>query len=272
MGRWLLLILVGMAIAGCVTDADRRVRANDRVAYRVRSGETLDSIAWRFNLDVNDVACWNRLRSAAQVRPGQLIFLSPPKKKDWWSRLYCRSSRHRATAASSRETTSATRRPPVVGPAEPTMVESSHRPQPRPIVITPPPRVHPLPAPMAVDWQWPLRDRDGSPPFVEQAPGKAGVLLRGRVGQPVFAAADGKVVYSGNNLKGYGELVIVKHNDELISAYGFNRRLFAPEGLWVKKGQKIAELGRQPDGRTVLYFDIRRFGKSVDPLRYLPRR
>ena len=94
--------------------------------------------------------------------------------------------------------------------------------------------------------------------------------LRGRPGELVRAAASGKVVYSGNNLKGYGELIIIKHSDTLVSAYGFNRKRFVSEGMWVRKGQKIAEMGVQPNGDTVLYFDIRRLGRSVDPLRYLP--
>ncbi len=84
------------------------------------------------------------------------------------------------------------------------------------------------------------------------------------------AAASGKVVYSGNNLKGYGELIIIKHSNTLVSAYGFNRKRFVSEGMQVRKGQKIAEMGVQPNGEAVLYFDIRRSGRSVDPLRYLP--
>ena len=270
--RLSLSILIGVMIAGCVTDADRRHRsgADQRPAYIVHSGDTLDSIAWKFNLDVNDVACWNRMFRSREIRAGQLIFLGPPREKDRFAWLYCRSSRSNRNSARQRPTAPVASRPAPARAQPPARIQPPVRTQP--VVVAKPRDVEPLPGTMAVDWQWPLVDRDGQPPYVEQAVGKAGVMIKGRPGQAVFAAADGKVVYSGNNLKGYGELVIIKHNDELISAYGHNRRLFAPEGLWVKKGRKIAELGVQPDGRAMLYFDIRRFGKSVDPLRYLPGR
>jgi lipoprotein NlpD len=96
--------------------------------------------------------------------------------------------------------------------------------------------------------------------------------VRGRDGAPVVAAADGEVVYSGNGLVGYGELVIIKHSPAFLSAYGHNRRRLVTEGQRVKAGQQIAEMGRASSGFDALHFEIRRSGRPVDPLQFLPPR
>ncbi len=95
--------------------------------------------------------------------------------------------------------------------------------------------------------------------------------IAGKLGQPVMAAASGKVVYSGNGLIGYGNLVIIKHDTHYLSAYGHNRRLLVKEGGEVKQGEKIAEMGDSGKEGVVLHFEIRRDGKPIDPLRYLPK-
>jgi lipoprotein NlpD len=102
------------------------------------------------------------------------------------------------------------------------------------------------------------------------AAGSKGIDISGELGQPVQAVADGKVVYSGSALKGYGELIIVKHDDTYLSAYGHNRRRLAKEGDTVRAGQTIAELGVGPEQKPLLHFEIRENGKPVDPLGYLP--
>lgn len=94
----------------------------------------------------------------------------------------------------------------------------------------------------------------------------------GKLGQPVIAAAGGKVVYSGNGLNGYGNLVIVKHNDTYLSAYAHNRKLLVKEGDMVESGQQIAEIGMINQSTALLHFEIRKQGKPVDPLKYLPKR
>jgi lipoprotein NlpD len=118
-------------------------------------------------------------------------------------------------------------------------------------------------------WQWP-------------APGKViegfdetrnkGIDIAGNDGDPVLAAADGEVVYVGAALRGYGNLVIVKHSEEFISAYAHNKQILVKQGQAVKRGQRIAEIGRSDADRTKLHFEIRRQGKPVDPLKYLPAR
>jgi lipoprotein NlpD len=120
-----------------------------------------------------------------------------------------------------------------------------------------------------IRWQWPTQGklRNGYNP----AKGKKGLDIEGKEGQPILAAAQGKVVYSGDGLIGYGNLVIIKHNDAYLSAYGHNRRLLVKEGNTVKTGQKIAEMGDSGKQGVILHFEIRRDGKPVDPLRYLPK-
>jgi lipoprotein NlpD len=103
-------------------------------------------------------------------------------------------------------------------------------------------------------------------------PGKKGVDIIGMRGQPVYAAAPGKVVYSGDGLLGYGPLVIIQHNDTFLSAYAYNEKLLVREGEQVALGQRIAEMGTNGTDRGMLHFEIRHRGKPVDPMLYLPAR
>lgn len=134
-------------------------------------------------------------------------------------------------------------------------------------------RADPQPKPRAaeadrVDWAWPAAGR-----VVEKFEGNSkGLGIAGRTGEPVLAAGDGRVVYSGSGLRGYGQLVIIKHNETYISAYAHNSRILVKEGQQVAKGQKIAEMGSSDADRTKLHFEIRRQGKPVDPLGHLPER
>ena len=119
-----------------------------------------------------------------------------------------------------------------------------------------------------VDWTWPAsgQSSDG----VGQ--GKKGIDIFGQLGQPVLAAAAGKVMYSGSGIRGYGNLVIIKHNSNLLSVYAHNKTIVVKEGQMVSKGQQIAEMGKSDSNAVKLYFEIRRQGKPVDPSRFLPSR
>jgi lipoprotein NlpD len=141
----------------------------------------------------------------------------------------------------------------------------------RPATSRPPPRPAPPPASSGIAWKWPA---DGTlvARFEAGEPTRQGIDIAGNPGDPVRAAADGVVVYSGSGLVGYGELVIVKHNDAWLSAYGHNRARKVNEGQLVKAGEQIAEMGRSGAARDMLHFEVRHNGKPVDPLRYLPPR
>jgi lipoprotein NlpD len=120
----------------------------------------------------------------------------------------------------------------------------------------------------APGWAWPASGKVSE----SYAKTGSGIRIAGTEGQPVSASAAGEVVYAGSGLKSYGQLVIVKHNETWLTAYGFNSRLLVKEGDRVASGQRIAAMGRNSRGRELLHFEIRRNGKPVDPMRYLPKR
>jgi lipoprotein NlpD len=120
----------------------------------------------------------------------------------------------------------------------------------------------------SVEWAWPVAGKILA--GFNDSSGSKGVDIAGTRGQPVHAAASGKVVYSGAGLRGYGKLVIIKHNKTYLSAYAHNSQILVKEGQEVAKGQKIAEVGDSDTDRTKLHFEIRKLGKPIDPMRYLP--
>lgn len=120
-------------------------------------------------------------------------------------------------------------------------------------------------------WQWPVKGKVVST-FKRGDALRKGIKVAGKQGDSIIAAESGKVVYSGSGLIGYGRLIIIKHNDKYLSAYGHNRKLLVKQGQQVTKGQKIAELGTSNDGKPLLHFEIRRNGKPVNPLGLLPKR
>lgn len=193
----------------------------------VRRGETLFSIAWRYDKDPRELARWNGLGDGSLIYPGQSIRLTPP-----------------AAASGSQS-------------------RGASKPAPRPLP--------PLPAQPAPPWDWPTDGRV-SVEFGGKPGTGTGILIDGIAGQPVRAAASGRVVYAGSGLIGYGQLIILKHNDTYLSAYGYNASLLAKEGQTIDKGQRIATMGEGPERKARLHFEIRRNGKPVNPRQYLPAR
>ena len=147
---------------------------------------------------------------------------------------------------------------PAVSPAAPSEPASTATPAPAPAIAGGP------------RWRWPTQGQIIGR-YVAGDPTQQGIDIAGKPGQSITAAADGVVVYSGAGLVGYGELIIVKHSDEWLSAYAHNRRRLVAEGAKVKAGDVIAEMGRTGAIREMLHFEIRRNGKPVDPLSYLPK-
>lgn len=180
-------------------------------------------------------------------------------------------------AADSSPTTPVTA-PSVPVAATPSAPSSGAPPAGAPLSSTTPP---PTTAPAAADvqpgrvsasgWAWPASGRVVAT-YASGDPTRQGIDIAGEEGSAVRAARDGEVVYSGSGLIGYGELVIIKHSPELLSAYGHNRKRLVKEGQKVKAGEKIAEMGRNASNRVILHFEIRRNGKPIDPLPLLPPR
>jgi lipoprotein NlpD len=231
-------------------------------SYRVVRGDTLYSIAFRHGLDFRDLAGWNGIASPYTIWPGQMLRLSP--------------ARDRAAGTRRSVTSAPTRTPaPVFKPAPAPSHPSPSVAAPAPVTAIPAPPAVPAPRGATrtaggVNWRWPA---DGT--LIKKFQGGdaiPGIELAGKAGDPVRAAADGVVVYSGNGLVGYGELIIIKHNDDFLSAYGHNRKRLVKEGQRVSAGQLIAEMGSTGASRDELQFQIRRDGNPVDPLDYLPSR
>ena len=211
----------------------------------VHRGDTLYHIATSNGISALDLAVWNDIPPPYTIHPGQSLRLYPSQRP---------AARTRSIATGPTPA-----RPVVATPSKPVVpaVES-----PQPVVV---------PAGSPFPWLWPA-DGTLASRFVAGEPTQQGIDIAGQAGQPVRAAADGVVVYSGSGLVGYGELVIVKHNDAWLSAYGHNRARLVNEGQLVKAGQQIAEMGHSGAARDMLHFEIRFNGKPVDPLSYLPKK
>jgi lipoprotein NlpD len=208
----------------------------------VRRGDTLYRIAVNNGISPLDLAMWNDVPPPYTIYPGQRLRLYPGGR--------------RAPAASP----AIARTPSRPGTRSPASIPS------RPVTAPPAP-----PATSNITWRWPA-DGELIARYVAGEPTKQGIDIGGNGGAPVRAAGDGVVVYSGSGLVGYGELIIVKHNDAWLSAYGHNRARLVNEGQLVKAGQQIAEMGRSGAARDMLHFEVRYNGKPVDPLQYLPKK
>jgi len=215
-------------------------------SHRVARGETLYSIAWRYGWDYRALAEANDIDAPYTIYPGQtLSFAGGPKQATRPSRPPASSS-----SAPAKPSSDAAKAEPAPPPA----------PKPKPSTDTGP-----------VNWQWPafgeVLER-----FSKASGGRRGITIGDREGSPVRAAADGRVVYRGSGLTGYGNLLIVKHNDRWLSAYAHNSSLLVKEGDRVSAGDKIATMGASGTFRTQLHFEIRKDGQPVDPLTVLPNR
>ncbi|HHJ16069.1 MAG TPA: LysM peptidoglycan-binding domain-containing protein [Gammaproteobacteria bacterium] len=240
--------------------------------HYVRTGETLYSVSFQYGRSVDELASWNGLHKPYTIYKGQRLRLTPPP---------VRASKPKPARAK-----------PAPKPV-PRIVVTPSRPKPHYPSSGKPKRVTPAPAKTAstraapkvtttesysaalnskhIRWSWPVQGRLISG-YNAASSGRKGINIAGKTGAPVHTAAAGKVVYSGSGLSGYGRLIIIKHNKEFLSAYAHNRKLIAKEGQWVKQGEVIALMGSSGTDRTQLHFEIRKQGRPVNPLRYLPKR
>lgn len=236
--------------------------------YVAQRGDTLQNVALAFGIDPKNLARWNGVSESDVLIPGQTLQVTPPASV--------------ATVSPITGSGQAEVRPlPPPGAAMPgapaPLPPAAVPPTTVPPVVASPPAVPPTPPPSE-----PSRAPSASLPWLWPTPGKVietfddprnkGIDIAGNEGAPVQAAADGEVVYVGSAVRGYGNLVIVRHSDDFITAYAHNRKVLVAEKQSVKRGQPIAELGRSDADRPKLHFEIRHQGKPVDPLKYLPAR
>lgn len=305
--RWLVIALGGLLIAGCVSKRPApvterapparkpapvvaakpepkvkapAVAAEARPAFHVvRQGETLYSIALDYGLDYRELAAWNDI-DPSRIKVGQQLRLSP-------------AAAGVATAPLQTAPGSLVARPLDTPPAG--AQAENVKTEPRGIRVpyseqkyaqlamlkqeaAPPaarPDTPPVPGPKpdavreadGLQWIWPASGK-----LVGTFGNKGSIMIAGRRGQPVLASAAGKVIFSGTGIRGFGKLIVIRHNDTYLSVYAHNSELLVKEGQNVARGQKIAEMGDTDADQVKLHFEIRRFGKPVDPARLLPER
>ena len=224
--------------------------------YTVKAGDTLIRIGLENGQGWKDIARWNNLDNANLIEVGQVLRVAPPS----------------ATAATE---TGVVARPVASSAVVPASAASTPKPAASAAMAVP----APIPAPTSAAA---AASSEDDVPFIWPASGtllagfdearNKGYDISGKAGDQVLAAADGRVVYAGAGLRGYGNLVILKHNNTFLTAYAHNQALLVKEDQTVRRGQKIAEMGSTDADRVKLHFEIRRQGKPVDPVRYLPAR
>ena len=209
--------------------------------YTVKPGDTVMQIGRNVSQNWRDIVKWNNLESANQIEVGQVLRVVPIDGNG-----------------------AATKPPVVVAPAAPAVVT----PLPPPVPPSPPVATSVTPEDDS-PWMWPS---SGSLISGYDDIKSKGLKIAGKLGDPVYASADGRVVYAGSGLRGYGNLIILKHNDTYLTAYAHNQTLLVKEDQTVRKGQRIADMGNSDAERVMLHFEVRRNGKPVDPAKYLPGR
>ena len=242
--HWIALLLV---LAGCSGSpyapvVERAQPPSIKIqTHLVAPGETLYSIAWRYGKDWRYLARLNGISSPSSLRAGQTLKLAgalPPVAKSSPQQKPRSSSKPTKTKPKKQATTQ---------------------------------RTTTVPAVRLGNWRWPSSAKLGKRYVAGRQPHK-GIDLMGAAGDSVHAANNGTVVYAGTGIRGYGNLLIIKHDEEYLSAYAHNRRLLVAEKAKVTAGQKIAEMGDSDSEVVKLHFEVRRFGNPVDPLAILPPR
>ena len=214
--------------------------------YSIKPGDTLIRIGLDQGQNWRDIVRWNNIENANLIEVGQVLRVLPPGVDP-------------AAARPAAVTAAVTR--PVVPPAA---AGAASAPP-----AAPPPPPAPREGDEDVNWAWPAAGPVAA--TFEEGRNK-GLAIAGRTGDPVLAAADGRVVYAGSGLRGYGNLIIIKHNATYLTAYAHNQALFVKEDQAVRRGQRIADMGATDAERVQLHFEIRRLGKPIDPAKLLPAR
>jgi lipoprotein NlpD len=245
---------------------DPRVEAERIGGSRIRivqPGDTLHAIAFANRLNVNRLAAWNRLADTSRLNIGQRIRLTRPLNFDESVTRTSRTKPENSKSVASkpvRTNSSSNSQASVKKRASSATGPKQTRPKTSSKTL----------AKQPVSWKWPTQGKLIG--YFSASSGNQGIDIQGQIGQSVSAASAGQVVYVGNGLKGYGNLIIIKHSEKFLSAYAHNQKLYVKEGQAVNASQRIASLGKDNMQRSALHFQIRRDGQPVNPLSYLPRR
>lgn len=239
---YFLILLCLLLVSSCSSYRKRSTenRTYRPQAYRVEKGDTLYSLSWRYDINLQKLAACNGISSPYTIYPRQLLYIRRCLK-------FNKNNNMRAKEKVKDKKNKINRKKNIE--------KSKNEDQ-----VT-----------VLSSWRWPTIGRVARL-FNTGITGSKGIDITGKKGQSVYASRSGKVVYSGSGLIGYGKLLIVKHSEEFLTAYGYNSVLLVGEGDSVKAGQKIAKMGVDNEGNARLHFEIRRNGKPVDPIRYLPKK
>lgn len=243
----IISLLLG-SLSGCTGFVSVEQKFNpvndDRNIHIVQKSETLFALAWRYGWDYKALASANNIAYPYTIYPGQKIRI--------------RHSQFASSASSTGSSKTLTKNKSIKNSHGPSAYKNSPQ-APKPVVRQ-----------SNLGWSWPAKG-EVIAKFSTKAPTNKGIDISGTLGESVFAAAAGSVVYAGSGLLGYGNLVIIKHDDQFLSAYAHNKELLVKENQEVKAGQTIAEIGSSGTDKVKLHFEIRHKGKPVDPLKYLPK-
>ena len=268
----LLVLIIIVAINGCssrskpapVVDVQGSIPLSQRLKnsvsgseYIVKKGETLYSIAWRADVDVRTLASINNIKAPYNIFPQQKLFLTKNTSKPSANSTKRKSFNSSKQKVITKPIAQKKKQEYGVNVVE---RKSINKAQQQATAFSQKIR----------EWQWPAKGKIIRN-FSSAKQGNKGIDIAGRRGDSVKATADGKVVYAGDALQGYGQLVIVKHNDDYLSAYAHNDRILVKEQQVVKAGQVIARMGNTDAERVMLHFEVRFRGKSVNPMKYLPK-
>jgi lipoprotein NlpD len=246
-------VIAALLLASCASTGNAPVSSAQGPGwYTVKRSDTLYSIAWRYGLDYHQLAQWNNIDANTTIYPGQRLRLLKPHGQDTpgVSAGASPGAGTESSASSATSSGSSSKSTSTGYTGSSAKVESAALRNPG-------------------KWIWPT---EGKPlnTFLASQLDRRGIDIAGKQGQPVIAVADGKVVYSGNGLAGYGNLIIIKHSETYLSAYAYCQERLVEEGMAVKAGKLVARMG-QNDNVAMLHFEIRRNGKPVDPMKYLPK-
>jgi len=255
---FLCLCLCELASCSSTTSLPASRRDDREVVHVVKSGETLYKIASHYRIDQQELASWNGIRDPNELRVGQRLRLVPPR--GYVAAAPAPAARPPEATPQSTPTRSTTTPRP--------STSTSTSPPPRAPATRPAPKKSAAPAATAPRWSWPTAGKVVARFGADGTIG-SGVSIGGREGQAVRAAAAGRVVYAGGGLIGYGQLVIIKHDETFLSAYGYNSQLLVTQGQDVARGATIALMGLGPERQARLHFEIRRNGVPVDPLLFV---
>lgn len=235
---WAMGLTVILLGAGCVyhpsapvTDLSPLDRS--KTVYTVKKGDTLHSIAFRTAVDYQNIAKWNTLSSPYRIYVGDVLALRASKAKE--------AKAPEEVASQTKQSKTRLASEPILETSLPSIVQT---------------------------WQWPAIGQLTQ--TYSPAKSRYGIQIKAQRSSPIVSAAKGQVMYAGDAIKGYGELVIVKHSDKFISAYAHNDQILVKEGDTVEAGQMLARMGSTGTNSVKLHFEIRRNGEPVNPLKYLP--